>query len=79
MKASILDLRYKMKQVLQALEKNEEVSILYHGKEKGVIIPAVRQNEVSVKNHPFFAMNKKERRSVKNQMEELRGSRYNDL
>lgn len=79
MKASILDLRYKMKQVLQALDKNEKVTILYHGKEKGIIIPAGRKNKIHVKDHPFFAMNKKERKSVKTQMEELRGSRYNDL
>ena len=32
MKASIVDLRYKMKEVLAALKRNETVHILYHGK-----------------------------------------------
>lgn len=35
MQASILDLRYRMKEILQALERNETVEILYHGKRKG--------------------------------------------
>ncbi len=32
MKASIVDLRYKMKEILRALERRETVTILYHGK-----------------------------------------------
>ena len=32
MKATIVDLRYRMKDILRALERNEDVSILYHGK-----------------------------------------------
>lgn len=39
MKASIVDLRYKMNDVLKALDRNEQVTILYHGKIKGVIMP----------------------------------------
>ena len=34
MKASIVDLRYKMNTILKALDRNEAVTILYHGKEK---------------------------------------------
>jgi hypothetical protein len=79
MKASILDLRYKMKQVLKALERNERVTILYHGKEKGIIIPRRNEKKIHIKDHPFFAMNKKEEKSVEKQMEELRGSRYDAL
>ena len=39
MKASVVDLRYKMNDILKALDRNETVSVLYHGKMKGVIIP----------------------------------------
>jgi hypothetical protein len=78
-KASILDLRYKMKQVLHALEQNERITILCHGKEKGVLIPRRNEKKIPVKDHPFFAMNKKEKKSVEKQMEEIRGSRYNAL
>jgi len=42
MKASIVDLRYKMNEVIKALERNETVTVLYHGKEKGVITPVKR-------------------------------------
>ena len=33
MKATIVDLRYRMKDVISALKRNEKVYILYHGKE----------------------------------------------
>jgi hypothetical protein len=79
MKASILDLRYKMKQVLKSLERNERITILYHGKEKGILIPRKSEKKIRVKDHPFFGMNKKEKKSVDKQMEELRGSRYDVL
>ena len=39
MEASVVDLRYKMKDVLEALERKETVTILYHGKIKGKIVP----------------------------------------
>ena len=40
MKASILDLRHHMREILKALDKNETVTLTYRGKEKGTIIPA---------------------------------------
>lgn len=79
MKASIVDLRYKMKEVLKALDKNEEVSIIYHGKEKGKIIPNVNKTELSVKDHPFFGMNANKNISVEDEMQNIRGGRYNDI
>jgi len=78
-KASIVDLRYNMKDVLKALERNEEVTILYHGKVKGTIIPQKTQTEQSVKDHPFFAMNPDDKDTVEEKMETLRGGRYNAL
>ncbi len=39
MKATVVDLRYKINDVLKALARNEKVTVLYHGKVKGVIIP----------------------------------------
>jgi hypothetical protein len=79
MEASILDLRYKMKDVLKALERRENVRILYHGKEKGTIIPADPKAGKSVKDHPFFGMRKKDRRPVPDVMDDLRGERYRAL
>lgn len=79
MKASIVDLRYKMKEILQALENREIVSILYHGKVKGTIVPSEGNGDISVSDHPFFSMNSNEESSVVDSMKKLRGSRYNDL
>jgi hypothetical protein len=76
MKASIVDLRYKTKEILQALERNETVTVLYHGKVKGVIKPAGKQSPVSVKNHPFFGMHGDAEESVQDQLDRLRKPRH---
>jgi antitoxin (DNA-binding transcriptional repressor) of toxin-antitoxin stability system len=78
MKATVVDLRYRMKEVLKALERNEDVSILYHGKPKAVIKAHARQAARKVAKHPFFNMNKK-KDSVGSRMDKLRGGRYVDL
>jgi len=76
MKTSIIDLRYKMKDVIKALEKREKITILYHGKPKGVILPVHMEKKKDVKTHPFFGMFKEESKSVEETMQELRGGRY---
>lgn len=78
MKASIVDLRYRMNDVLRALERNEEVRIVSRGKLKGVIKPANGKPHMRVQDHPFFGMlNTSE--TVEQQMDRLRGGRYRDL
>jgi antitoxin (DNA-binding transcriptional repressor) of toxin-antitoxin stability system len=77
--ASIVDLRYRTKQVLQALERRESVSVLYHGKVKGTIIPASPQNLPKVVDTPFFGMRKRDKRPVNEIMRALRGGRYRAL
>jgi len=39
MKATIVDLRYRMKDVLSAVERGETVTVLYRGKPKAKIVP----------------------------------------
>ena len=79
MKASILDLRYKMKDVQQALRRNEEVKITYHGKLIGTISSCSHERAVKVANHPFFGMLSSEKAAVDDTMQQLRGGRVNDL
>ena len=79
MKATVVDLRYKMREVLKALDRREKVTIYYHGKIKGMIIPAGLQKTMDVEDHPFFKMAAEEKKSVAQQMEELRGSRFHDI
>jgi len=58
MKASILDLRRRMSDVLRALERNEPVTILYRGKEKGILYPSTTQkvHRGAIAEHTAFGM-----------------------
>ena len=78
MKASVVDLRYRMNEVLKALDRNEDVSILCRGKLKGVIKAAKGKSKRKVSEHPFFNMNQ-DGGSVEQMMDRLRGGRYNDI
>jgi antitoxin (DNA-binding transcriptional repressor) of toxin-antitoxin stability system len=40
MKATIVDLRYRMKDVLRAIDRGETVTVLYRGNEKARIVPS---------------------------------------
>ncbi len=77
MEASVVDLRYRMKDVLEALERRETVKILYHGKVKGTIVPASVGQNLKMVDHPFFGMKAKETTSVFEVMNDLRGGRHN--
>lgn len=80
MQANILDLRYHMKKILQALDRNEKVEILYYGKRKGTIIPYTPHTQkVHTKNHPYFGMQISTKKTVKKEMQDIRGGRYDDI
>ncbi len=40
MKATILDLRRRMGEILKALDRNEPVTIFHRGRKKGILYPA---------------------------------------
>jgi hypothetical protein len=71
-KASIVDLRYITNDILKALERNESVTVLYHGKIKGVIKPAREKSVLKIKDHPFFGMYKESEETVLQELENLR-------
>ena len=75
MKASVVDLRYRMSEILKAIDRNEEVTILYHGKVKGVIKPKVSGGRGRISDHPFFNMYPS-KKAVREVMADLRGGRY---
>ncbi len=79
MKATVLDLRYHMKKVLKALDRRERVTLLYHGKVKGTIIPAHGKRNMKVEEHPLFGLTAQEEKAVAQQMDELRRSRFDAL
>jgi len=78
MNASVIDLRYKMNDVLKALDRNEDVTILYHGKVKGVLKAKTKDVSQKVTDHPFFNMTNSEE-PVESIMQQLRGGRFNDI
>ena len=80
MKATVLDLRYKMKDVLKALDRNEKVTVFYHGKAKGVLVPAKPEKTGKITDHPFFGMlAENNTESVFDEIEKLRQPRYHDI
>ena len=78
MEATVVDLRYHMNDVLKALERNENVSVLYRGKVKGIIRPAARSTSPKVRDHGFFGC-RASSQSVDQIMGQIRGGRYRDL
>lgn len=79
MKASVVDLRYKMNEVLKALDRREQVTITHHGKVKGIIEPVCSGTMMKVEEHSFFNMAADDIETVAEQMDKLRGSRYDDI
>lgn len=80
MKATIVDLRYKMNDVLKALDRNEQVTVLYRGKVKGILIPSGKKTQMKITDHPFFGMSSLiNEKTVQEEIDDLRGSRYNDI
>lgn len=58
MKATVLDLRRRMQDVLRALDRNETVTLFYRGRKKALIVPAGKDTEDRgrVSEHPAFGM-----------------------
>ena len=79
MEASIIDLRYRMREVLRALERREKVKILYHGKVKGEIVPVGGETRKKSSDHPLFGMLKNETEDPADIVFNMRRDRHNDL
>jgi len=56
MEARIVDLRYRMKSVLEALDRGEPVTVLYRGKAKARIVPMKSQKRGRLQDHPAVGM-----------------------
>jgi len=75
MKTNAVDLRSNMKDILRAVGRNEPVTVLYHGKEKAMILPIEQAPSGSVRTHAFFGMNR-DGAVVENVIDGLRNGRY---
>jgi len=59
MKATIVDLRYRMKDVLRAIDRGETVTVLYRGKEKAKLTPIGPASDgprAKTKDQPLFGI-----------------------
>jgi antitoxin (DNA-binding transcriptional repressor) of toxin-antitoxin stability system len=57
--ATIVDLRYNMKQVLRAIDRGETVTVLYRGKERAKLTPIApppRSGAPKTKDQPLFGL-----------------------
>jgi len=80
MKATVVDLRYKMNDVLKALDRNEKVTVFYRGKEKGVLVPSAQKKHLKITDHPFFGMSSQDTdKAVLAELNDLRKPRYDDI
>jgi len=81
MKASILDLRRRTKEVLQALDRNETVTILYRGKEKAILSPTQTHVKKTIQDHAAFGMwqNREDMTDIDTYVRNLRKGRLNDF
>jgi hypothetical protein len=79
MEASMVQLRHNTRDVMKALNRNEQVKILYHGKLKGILIPYRPPRRLRITDHPYFGMSRRARQPVPHQVNRLRTPRYHAL
>lgn len=80
MKATTTDLRRRIHDVLKALDRNEEVTLVHRGKVRGVLIPSRQKKQGKITSHPFFGMSaQQEGFSVLEELDALRKPRYDAL
>ena len=79
MKASILDLRRHMSEVLKALDRSENVTLTYRGHERATIVPKKTTKEANIKEHPAFGLwgNRKDISDVDVVVRNIRKGRLN--
>ena len=82
MKATVLDLRYRTKDVLKAVERGETVTVLYRGKEKARILPPPsKKQRGDLRTDKAFGLwkDRKDVRNVAAFVRNMRKGRFFDL
>lgn len=85
MEASFVDLRKKSKEIINAINRKEKVTVLYRGKPAAIMNPINTTSEttqLSAAKHKAFGMwaaNKVDEISPTDQVALLRRKRYDDL
>lgn len=79
MNASVVDLRYKMREVLTAIRRGEVVNVEYRHKRIARIVPEKTGGQENLMNHAFFGSAADSRQTVYEYVRSLRKRRYRDL
>jgi prevent-host-death family protein len=82
MKATVLDLRYRTKDILKAVERGQTVTVLYRGKETALIQPirpASQRHKLSEDKAFGIWKDRKDLRDVAAFVRKLRKSRIDDV
>jgi antitoxin (DNA-binding transcriptional repressor) of toxin-antitoxin stability system len=84
MKASFLDLRKRSRQIIEALRRNERITVLYRGKPAAVMHPigeGDRAPAAKARDHAAFGMwrDRSDLIDVEQHVRNLRRSRFGDL
>jgi len=57
MEATVLDLRKKMREVLAAIDRHEQITLTHRGRRRAVIIPfSEKKKKIKVSDLPAFGM-----------------------
>ncbi len=77
MDASIVDLRYKMADVLKAIKRRETVNVFERNKLIGHFVPvdSAEKPKMRMKDHPFIGSAKDDTRDVREMIRSMRKSR----
>lgn len=83
MEASTVDLRYRMKDILKALDRGESVKVFYRGKLRGVLVPPDQAEKklFRTRDHPAFGMwaDREDMKDVDAYVRNLRKGRFDDI
>ena len=83
MQATAVDLRRRTREIFEALDRGEEVTLLYRGEKKGTIVPAPnrRRKQRPMSEHPAVGMwkDREDMRDVNAYVRRLRRGRFDDL
>jgi antitoxin (DNA-binding transcriptional repressor) of toxin-antitoxin stability system len=81
MNATLVDLRYRTKDIMRAIERNETVHIFSHGKLKAEMTPveakaAKKKKPYSVLDDPIFGSRKQDSEPVHDVVRRMREGRF---
>ncbi|MFA7344945.1 MAG: hypothetical protein WC003_11625 [Terrimicrobiaceae bacterium] len=77
MRASVVDLRYKTKDILECLRRRQKVELTCRGKLAGIIVPVTENSDrPPMSGHPAVGMWKDQKEPVPEVMKRLRKPRF---